>query len=215
MLFVKAPLGGTALLTAYLARDADEKPVEVEIRRLGGDNAAADLFAAEGRLRPIATVRMGGPAAEFDSPRPASFEIVAHVRGRGDLRFGDGTWAGRLGRGQWIEAFSIVPRDRSVASAIEYKGLAASGAETPWIACGLPCGTRGRSMPLLGFAIRQRAIPGGARFDCEYAGYFQSGATAGPSRNGAPCRSPNDNDPLEGMQVSITPRPSRPASAEP
>jgi hypothetical protein len=64
-------------------------------------------------------------------------------------------------------------------------------------------------MPLLGFAIRQRALPDGGQIDCEYAGYFQSGVTAGPFRNGAPCRSPRENDPLEGMQVRIALRPPR------
>jgi len=217
MLFVKAPRGGIALLTAYLGRDLDEKPLDVEIRRVspGGAAAPGSPGWAGGPWPPIATLRMGGSVSPHGSMQPVGHEIVAHVRGRGDLRFSDSAWAGRLGRGQSIEAFTIAPRDRSAAAAIEYKGLTASGEETPWVACGSPCGTRGRSLPLLGFAIRQKADPGGARFDCEYAGYFQSGATAGPCRNGAPCRSPHDNDPLEGMQLRITPRPQRPAAAPP
>jgi hypothetical protein len=34
-------------------------------------------------------------------------------------------------------------------------------------------------------------------------GYFQSGKTAGPFRNGAPCRSSLPNDPLEGFRLQI------------
>lgn len=217
MLFVKAPRGGTALLTAYLARDAAEPPLEVEIRPVAAGTAAAPEPPARagGASRPIVTLRMGGPVAAPLPVRPLDFEIVAHVRGRGDLRFRGSGWAGRLGRGQWIEGFTIAVRERSVAAAIEYKGLAANGAETPWVGCGSLCGTRGQSMPLIGFALRQKALPGGAQFDCEYAGYFQSGATAGPFRNGAPCRSPRENDPLEGMEVRIAPRPPRPAAAAP
>jgi hypothetical protein len=62
--------------------------------------------------------------------------------------------------------------------------------------------------------VRQKAVAGGALFDCEYTGYFQSGATSRPTRNGAPCRSAVDNDPLEGMQLRISRRPARPAPAE-
>jgi hypothetical protein len=215
MLLVKAPRGGRALVTAYLPRNPDEKPVEIVIRRLdpghvtAGKGGLADLSAgAGGGLPPIATLRLGG-AAPAQGSTQVSCEILAHIRSRGDLRFSDFGWAGRLGRGQWIEAFTVTPRSRTADSAFEYKGLVANGAETPWIVCGSPCGTRGRGMPLLGFAIRQRALPDGGQIDCEYAGYFQSGVTAGPFRNGAPCRSPRDNDPLEGMQVRIALRPPR------
>ena len=107
----------------------------------------------------------------------------------------------------------VFPRDR--AAAIEYKGLTASGAETPWIGGGSLCGSRGQGTPLIGFAVRQKAVPGGVPVDCEYTGYFQSGATAGPARNGAPCRSAIDNDPLEGLQLRITPRPATPSSSRP
>ena len=108
----------------------------------------------------------------------------------------------------------ILARSQSAAAAIEYKGLTASGAETPWTGSGELCGSRGRSIPLIGFAVRQKAVAG-ALVDCEYTGYFHSGAIAGPVRNGAPCRSAIESDPLEGMQLRITPRPARDARARP
>jgi len=107
-----------------------------------------------------------------------------------------------------FEAFAIFPHDRLAEAAIEYKGLTARGTETPWIESGNFCGTQGQSLPLVGFAVRQKAVPGGAPLDCEYTGYFQSGAIAGPTRNGAPCRSVTEQDPLEDMQLRITPRPA-------
>jgi hypothetical protein len=97
----------------------------------------------------------------------------------------------------------------------EYKGLTASGAETPWTGSGGLCGSRGRSIPLIGFAVRQKSAPGGALVDCEYTGYFQFGAVAGPARNGAPCRSAIENGPLEGIQLRITPRQATPAPPKP
>jgi len=226
MLFVKSPAsGGAVLVTAYLARDPDSAPLELDIRRVGtpggatlppaGGNLGAELSgnAIAALLAPLMRLRMGEPASGERSPQRVSLDVVAHIRGRGDVRFADTPWVGRLGPGEWIEALTIVPRDRLAAAAIEYKGLTASGAETAWLGSGSPCGSHGRGIPLIGFAVRQKATESGAQFDCEYTGYFRSGATAGPARNGAPCRSAHDNDPLEGMQLRITPRPTYPAAA--
>jgi hypothetical protein len=206
MLFVKSPSGGgAALVTGYLAPDPDSMKLELEIRRIGPPAPVMTL----------ALVGPGdGPVSAGRSPQPVGFDVVAHIRGRGDVRFLDTPWIGRLGPGLWIEAFTVVMQARSAAAAIEYKGLAAGGAETPWIDAGGMCGARGRGVPLIGFAVRQKSGPGGALFDCEYTGYFQSGATVGPARNGAPCRSAIENDPLEGMQLRITARPARPGRAD-
>ena len=196
VLFVRSPAdGGAALVTGYLARDPDSVPLELEIRRVAPPEAA------------VIRLRIGGADAAEPSTG-VGLDIVAHIRGRGDVRFLDASWIGRLGPGLWIEGFTIRPPVGIGAATIEYKGLIASGAETPWIDSGNFCGTRGRGMPLIGFAVRQRSVPGGAPIDCEYTGYFRSGATAGPARNGAPCRSATEQDPLEGMQLRITPRPS-------
>jgi hypothetical protein len=207
VLFVKAPAGGgAALITGYLARDPDSQPLELDIRRIAEAGPAT--------LAPVTRLRMGGPGAAERSPDGAGLEIVAHIRSRGDVRFRDTPWVGRLGPGLWIEGFTVVPPRGLAAAAIEYKGLAANGTETPWIGGGDFCGTRGRGTPLIGFAVRQKTAPGSAPLDCEYTGYFQSGAIAGPTRNGAPCRSAIDHDALEGLQLRITPRPARPASTK-
>lgn len=201
MLLVKSPPeGGAALITAYLPRDPEVTPVELRIRRIDAAPGPPEIKLSLGSGVGIRRVRL---------------DVVAHIRGRGDLRFADPLWVGRTGPGQWIEGFAIAPRDHQAAAAIEYKGLTASGSETPWLAAGSLCGTRAMGTPLIGFAVRQKAGLAGPGFDCEYAGYFESGATAGPLRNGAPCRSPRDNDPLEGIQVRITPRPPRPAPPKP
>ncbi len=204
VLFVKASAGGgVALVTGYLAREPDSMPLKLDIRRVAPPGPAA----------PVMTLRMGGSGAAEPSTEGAGLDIVAHIRGRGDVRFPDAPWIGRLGPGLWIEGFMILPQSR-FAAAIEYKGLTASGTETPWIGGGNFCGTRGRGIPLIGFAVRQKAVPGGVPLDCEYTGCFQSGATAGPTRNGAPCRSAIEHDALEGIQLRVTPRPTPPASTK-
>ncbi len=193
---VAAP-GGVALVTAYLDRDPAAPPLQLEISRV-------DSPAVSGR---VITFGSAVPEAVPQSPAPLGLDVVAHIRGRGSVVFADAPWVGRVEPGLWIEAVMIVPRDPSTAAAIEYKGLSASGAETPWLASGSLCGAPGSGVPLIGFAVRQKAAADGARYDCEYSGYFASGTTAGPARNGAPCRSALGDDPLEGLQLRIAPRP--------
>jgi len=205
-LFVRSPPGGgEALITAFLTRDADGPPLDLTICRL---NAAPGFPGATVVEPPVLTVSLSKPVPA-EGPREVGTEIVLHIRGRGDVHFFDAGWAGRLGSGLWIEAFTILPRDALAVAAIEYKGLTASGVETPWLASGSPCGTSGRNIPLIGFAVRQKAGVADVRFDCEYSGYFQSGTTSAPARNGAPCRSAAANDPLEGIQLKIAGRARR------
>lgn len=192
--------GGTALVTAYLGHDPASPPLSLTIRRI---DAAAELAP---RTVSFAAATDSAPAPEI------ALEIVLHLRGRGDVYFFGSDWAGRVGPGMWIEAFTILPRDERAAAAIEYKGLSANGVETAWLPTGTVCGTTGRNTPLLGFAVRQKASVAGARFDCDYSGSFESGAVSNPARNGAPCRSTADNDPLEGLQLRITDRSARTSS---
>jgi len=133
-------------------------------------------------------------------------QIAAHIRTRGDMSFADVPWAGRVAPGLWIESFSVRPLERFAAQDIEYKGLTGTGFETPWLSDAKMCGTKGMAVPLVGFAVRLKPSPVAAAYDCEYSGYFQSGVTVGPLRNGAPCRSTVANDPLEGIQVRLVKR---------
>jgi hypothetical protein len=122
------------------------------------------------------------------------------------MRFVDAPWAGRVAPGLWIESFSVLPLEQFGAQDVEYKGLTGSGFETPWLSDDKMCGTKGMAVPLVGFAVRLRASAATAGYECEYSGYFQSGVTVGPLRNGAPCRSTVANDPLEGIQVRVMKR---------
>jgi hypothetical protein len=127
-------------------------------------------------------------------------QIMTHIRARGDMNFTDSPWAGRVAPGLWVESFSLRPLKNLSAHDIEYKGLTGTGFETPWLSDDQNCGTKGMSVPLVGFAVRLKPNPETTSYDCEYSGYFQSGTVIGPLRNGAPCRSTVANDPLEGIQ---------------
>ncbi|HLZ99520.1 MAG TPA: hypothetical protein VKP66_16415, partial [Steroidobacteraceae bacterium] len=155
------------------------------------------------------------PAPALLEPPPVSLaadtlsiplQIKTHIRSRGDMTFTDAPWAGRVAPGLWIESFSIQPLKQLSAQDIEYKGLTGTGFETPWLTEDQNCGTKGISVPLVGFAMRLKPGPATAAYECEYSGYYRSGVTVGPLRNGAPCRSMVANDPLEGIRISIVKR---------
>jgi hypothetical protein len=173
--------------------------------------ASAPALAAAAAPLTAGTPKPKVEAADTALP----LKIGAHIRARGDMNFVAAPWAGRVAPGLWIESFSIRPLERFDAQDIEYKGLTGSGFETPWMSDDKMCGTKGMSVPLVGFAVRMKPTAQAADYDCEYSGYFKSGVTIGPLRNGAPCRSTVANDPLEGIQVRICKRPgqSKPAAA--
>ncbi len=158
--------------------------------------------------------RRAGPADEAavpaaalpQEPAPIALEVGAHIRTRGDMIFRHVPWAGRIAEGLWIESFMVRPLEVFQAGDIEYKGLTGSGFETPWLSDGIMCGTKGLAVPLVGFAIRLKRSREAPAYDCEYSGYFKSGVTVGPLKNGNPCRSTVASDPLEGIQVFIRKR---------
>src|ERR1700733_14214671 len=128
------------------------------------------------------------------------------------MSFDDAPWAGRVAPGLWIESFSVRPLEQFGAQDIEYKGLTGSGFETPWLSDDKMCGTKGMSVPLIGFAVRLKPSPQTPAYNCEYSGLLKSGVVVGPFRNGAPCRSAVANDPLEGVQIRLTRRMSSAAA---
>lgn len=209
-LFVTAPPGGSAaLLTGYCSQAAETGPLEIEVRRLdrNGPSAAAPPQSA-GSPPPLdlGVLVLGLIPDAEEAAGYARLEAVAVLRDAGTVRFLDTGWIGRLGRGLSVESFTLIPRGASSAP-IEYKALTAAGEETAWTTGAAACGEAGAGASLIGFSVRQRPGSGPPVFDCEYSGYFQSGAIAGPARNGAPCLSPVPNDPLEGLRIRLVPRP--------
>jgi hypothetical protein len=104
-----------------------------------------------------------------------------------------------------IEAFSLRPVERLAPADIELKAFLPNGGETPWIPGGVLCGTRGRGMPLTGFAVRV-APQQAERFEVEYQGSFFAGGISGTRRDGEPCRSDVTDDPLEAVNIRLVER---------
>jgi GT2 family glycosyltransferase/glycosyltransferase involved in cell wall biosynthesis len=206
--------GATLILTSVRSSIGEVLSIAVERLEARAQAAAPTESANIPVNLPIpAAAESGAPAPQAKSAVGPEGEALAvplkiktHIRSRGDVNFADTPWAGRVAPGLWIESFSVQPLKNLAAHDIEYKGLTGTGFETPWQSDDQICGTKGMSVPLVGFALRLKPSAATSVYDCEYSGYYRSGVTVGPLRNGAPCRSTVANDPLEGIQIRIAKR---------
>jgi DNA end-binding protein Ku len=140
-----------------------------------------------------------------EGPQDVGAEILLHIMGLGDRRYVEPGWAGNPGSRRQIEALSVRPREGLAASAVEFRVFAQEGRATAWVSNGNYAGTRGRNLPLTGFAVRS-AGELGERLQIEYEGSFFEGGVVGPKRNGELCVSTVADDPLEAVRITITDR---------
>jgi hypothetical protein len=203
------PGGGSLLITAYAEPGAAPAfPAEIDVRPLDRSipvnrRAEAESIAVPRKIAaaPSATV---APAPPSDTPE-ADIQITLHVERQGDRVFPAKGWVGNLGRRMRIEAFSLSPLSKLSPADIEYKAFGPQGRETRWTTDGRLCGTRGRGLPLTGFAVQP--LPHlRDRFDIIYQGaFFESGVTE-PCRNGEPCRPARADDVLEAINLRVIER---------
>lgn len=203
------PGGGYVIVTVYGGPGQQTSDLPLDLRRLDGPANGVEEAGATGARPPR------GQAAATTETREIPTEILLHIERAGDRLFPGRGWVGALGRRMRIEAFSIRPLERLVPADIEMKGFLPNGGETPWIPGGVLCGTRGRGLPLTGFAVRivpQRAD----RFEVLYQGSFFVGGISDLRQNGDPCRAATTDDPLEAVNVRVIERvadPERTATA--
>ncbi len=201
--------GGIVVLTVYGRPDTRTADLALDLQRLDGP--------ANGVEEPVATVTrpVGRPAATATAAetRDIPTEILLHIERAGDRLFPGRGWVGALGRRMRIEAFSIRPLEGLTPADIEMKGFLPNGGETPWIPGGLLCGTRGRGLPLTGFAVR--VVPQRAdRFAAVYQGSFFAGGISDLKQNGDPCRATTADDPLEAINLRLIERVDAAVDAE-
>jgi hypothetical protein len=197
-LILRSPSGGGyVIVSVYGPAGQQAGELALDLRRLDG------APAADGAAAPLAaTAAIAGEPASPTGRTDVPSEILLHIERAGDRVFPGRGWVGALGRRMRIEAFSIRPTERLAPADIEMKGFLPNGGETPWVPGGGLCGTRGRGLPLIGFAMRiapQRAD----RFEVLYQGSFFAGGISETRRNGDPCRSASGDDPLEAVNVRI------------
>ena len=210
------PGGGYVLITAYAATGAPAAlPDDIELRPI----ERAERDEGPGAHRPKAAPADLQNAAPGDAKVPSrdqpsanlaevETQIVLHIERQGDRRFPAGGWAGNRGQRLQVEAISISPRGRLSDADIEYKAFGPGGRETKWVSDAMLCGTKGRGLPLTGFAVRL-APHLRERFDVVYQGAFiKSGATE-PCRNGEACLPAQHDDVLEAVNLRVVERGDR------
>jgi hypothetical protein len=211
------PGGGYVLVTTYAPPGAlAALPCDIALRPIGraGGTETRDAHRANGASR----VPPSGAPVDDDVTAPEELEAVdpgeietdvtLHIERQGDRRFPGRGWVGNRGRRLRVEAFSIVPRGTLSGADIEYKAFGPGGRETRWVSDAKLCGTKGRGLPLTGFAVRLAPHLRG-RFDVIYQGaFFDSGATE-PCRNGEACVAAHNDDVLEALNVRVVERAAR------
>jgi len=189
------PGGGHIVVTNYAEPGGEAALPATDLRRLDRPDAAAFTASAG----------PGSSAQASGAGREVPTEILLHIERAGDRVFPGRGWVGALGRKLRIEGFSIRPLERLSPGDVEFKGFEPNGQETPWVTAGTLCGTRGRGLPLTGFAVRV-APQLRERFEAVYEGSFFNAGIVGPIRDGEPCRSNSGNDPLEAVNVRLIER---------
>ena len=201
---IRSPAGGGhVIVTAYGPAEQSAVPLALDLRRLDGPAVGVEDQDA------AASAVTSGSASAKSQTREVPTEILLHIERAGDRLFPGRGWVGALGRKLRIEAFSIRPLEAIVPSALEFKGFLPRGGETQWVQGGVLCGTRGRRLPLIGFAVRL-ASHLSDRFDVIYQGSFFIEGISSPHRNGQPCRAAAPDDPLEAINVRILERSAEP-----
>jgi len=197
---IRSPAGGGhVIVTAYGPAERSAVPLALDLRRLDGP-----ATGVEDQDATVSAVAGSGASAE-NQTREVPTEILLHIERAGDRLFPGRGWVGALGRKLRIEAFSIRPLEAIAPSDLEFKGFLPRGGETQWVQGGVLCGTRGRRLPLIGFAVRLASHLSG-RFDVIYQGSFFTEGISSPHRNGQPCRAAAPDDPLEAINVRILER---------
>jgi len=192
---VKSPPGGGVVLLTTYGPAGVNIAIDVEITRLGR------VFVPP----PVPVVVAAAPVVAASDGREIRKEMVLHIEREGDRVFAAPGWAGTRGLRRRVEAFGIRPLEGLAPGDIEYRAIGPNGRETPWVTDAKLCGTRGRGLPLTGFAIRL-ASHLRDRFDVVYEGAFFESGIAGPNRNGEPCVSAVFDDPLEAINLRVIAR---------
>jgi hypothetical protein len=198
------------LVTVYQLPSAppDAAP-RLQVMRLGAEPGADAQV-------PAAVAGQGAPNAVT----PADADVLVHVQRTGDAPGKVGDWAGTRGSRQWIEGFSIAPRDSVKPTDVEYQAVLGRGWLSPWIEGGKFCGSRGMALPLLGLKVRLKGNVAKTH-ECSYSATFVDGSSIGPIPGGETCEA-ESLAALEAFQVVIrrrggegAPRRARTQSAQP
>ena len=133
---------------------------------------------------------------------PIRLEYLAHIQNRGDVWADAAGWAGSPGSKLHVEGIFLLPVHGLAAREIDYQVITDGGAESSWASAGEFCGSRGASLPIIGFRIRVL----GACTECftvTYSATFIDGSCCGPFTGGDLCISTTGAS-VEALNVIIS-----------
>ena len=175
------------LVTVYQSPSAPpETAPRLQVMRLGAEAQA--VVAPTGQAAPNAVA-------------PEDADVVVHVQRTGDVPSRIGDWAGTRGSRQWIEGFSLAPREGVKPIDVEYQAVLGRGWLSPWIEGGKFCGSRGMALPLLGLKVRLKGNAAKTH-ECSCSATFVDGSSVGPVPAGETCEA-ESLAALEAFQVVI------------
>jgi hypothetical protein len=152
-----------------------------------------ELFASP---PPLLDVEPAGGVAP-----PAS--LTVHLPGRGDVTNDRALVGGVRGSGNVLQGFAL-QRKQGPADELQYRALLHDTVWTEWMPAGSYVGSRGKGLPIRGFAVRLRGDMA-SRFVCSYAGAFFRCDDVVRVNDGGECRAPNDAE-LEAIHIMLRPR---------
>jgi hypothetical protein len=214
------------VVTIYQAPNSTSEAPKLQIMRLaeGQPAPAARPAGAPAAPLPVAAPQQAvaapapalhapqeTPAGAAAKPESGPAEIVAHIQTRGDVTSTLTDWMGTPGSKNWIEGFSIAPKQKITPADIEYQAVLGRGWLSPWAEGGQFCGSRGMSLPILGLRVRLRG-EAAERLECTLTATFVDGTKIGPLDNGEPAQA-DSLSPLEAFRVEIKPRAPESAAA--
>lgn len=177
----------------------DDRDVEVFATALDGERVRLGAGKGGPPAKPSDTDGRAGTGAPTPPPPMARHAgdlplvVTATIERIGSRTFDGGRWVGSRGGRLGLCGLSI-RSDPPVA--LEYRGFGPQCGDTGWVAV-LAAGS-----PLSGLALRVVE----PRYTVACRGRFRSGRTVGPVYDGAPCRSPDDDDVLAFVQISVRDR---------
>jgi hypothetical protein len=205
-------------LSDYVVADAQLDPAAEEDAFIRTFARETEFIAFHRRTavlrRRLTPVPIAVPNEAFAAPPPlleleASAEILAsasltvHLPGRGDVTNDNALIGGVAGSRNAIQGFSL-QCTQGLSEGLKYRALLNEMVWTDWVSCGTYVGTRGKGVPIRGFAVRLDGEMA-RRFVCTYAGAFIGHTNLIEAADGNECRAPDGRE-LEAMQIVLSPR---------
>jgi tetratricopeptide (TPR) repeat protein len=196
-LFAHIAAAGKAFADAYVARQSTMQYTAWLLQLYDS------CFVDRGRA-PDGPLTISGACVD-GAPRQAAagpiVEILAHVQDTGDRRYSANGWVGVPGSGRYIEGVSVEPGPEIPHAELGCQVVYADGTGSAVAIGGQFAGTRGKSLPIVGFRL---SLSG--RSAMHYAGSYRAafidGFVGDQVSLGDLCVSPS-GAPLEALRISL------------